>query len=422
MRFAPYLLVSLLVSSQAFGADPLVDCSDAKFQQKNSVKSLMGWADRAEKQATAAAAGSGARKRACDKLVGQRGSAHCQVPDDAAVRAKLESALALCKAEPAPPPPAAKKAAPTTGSAHMQKPLVDCRKKRFRRPNSAKSLLGWSRGAEDEINRNLKQGLDISTPCKRAIDMRGSAHCKEPKDNKIRKALESVMNVCAPKTSKSKPILNCKDPMFSGRKDSPIDDLVRATHRALSSLKDERGDVRLGAVCKNALSYAGSAHCRMPDHKGAKDAVLAAQDKCESEKGARAKARANAIAAERARIAKAKANRKITKFPKATFSGGDRKNLEAQMRKALRAGRVAKSDGELLRVQAMGKWRSGRYTDTKVQYQKIMGTVLWKNGAGDGVCRYTSYNFIRDKSGGKWTPLRFKSFCNGCPEGWTKCP
>lgn len=42
--------------------------------------------------------------------------------------------------------------------------------------------------------------------------------------------------------------------------------------------------------------------------------------------------------------------------------------------------------------------------------------------ADDGVCRFITYNFVSDHAGGNgWTPVRFKSFCTGCPEGDTEC-
>ena len=70
----------------------------------------------------------------------------------------------------------------------------------------------------------------------------------------------------------------------------------------------------------------------------------------------------------------------------------------------------------------MTSWQNGRFSDTKTPYKKITGMVLWHDSDNDGVCRFASYNFIKTTQGGKWGPLKFRAFCNGCAEGWTKCP
>jgi hypothetical protein len=72
-------------------------------------------------------------------------------------------------------------------------------------------------------------------------------------------------------------------------------------------------------------------------------------------------------------------------------------------------------------VQPMGRWQRGRYRGTRVPYQKVTGIVLWWNKDKDGVCRYVSYNYVKEQRGGKWSPLKVKAFCMGCPEGWTRC-
>jgi hypothetical protein len=103
-------------------------------------------------------------------------------------------------------------------------------------------------------------------------------------------------------------------------------------------------------------------------------------------------------------------------FPKSTYTGSDLESLKETMKSALK-GPVAKSASEILDVSVTSDWDYGRYTDTLVEYRKIQGTVLWEDKDGDGVCRYTSYSFIQDKSGNGWGPLRFKAFVNGGPEG-----
>ena len=47
--------------------------------------------------------------------------------------------------------------------------------------------------------------------------------------------------------------------------------------------------------------------------------------------------------------------------------------------------------------------------------------MLWFDKDKDGICRFTTYKFIKDRKGGKWSRLRFKAFCLSCPEGWTRC-
>jgi len=108
-------------------------------------------------------------------------------------------------------------------------------------------------------------------------------------------------------------------------------------------------------------------------------------------------------------------------FPGDTHGGGDTQAVRAAMLKAI-VGPVAKSAGEVLKVSVTSDWKQGMYSDTKRRYRKVSGAVLWRDDDGDGVCRFTTYNFISDQAGGgQWGPLRFKSFCNGCPEGDAPC-
>lgn len=103
-------------------------------------------------------------------------------------------------------------------------------------------------------------------------------------------------------------------------------------------------------------------------------------------------------------------------FPKSTYSGSDLNSVREAMKRAL-VGPVAKSSSEIVDVAVTSGWRSGRYTDSKLEYRKIQGTVLWADSDGDGVLRYTSYSFIQNREGNGWSTLRFKAFVNGGPEG-----
>lgn len=103
-------------------------------------------------------------------------------------------------------------------------------------------------------------------------------------------------------------------------------------------------------------------------------------------------------------------------FPKSTYTGDDVTSVAEDMKRAL-VGPVAKAPGEILDVSVTSDWNYGRYTDTKGEYRKIQGTVLWADNNSDGVCRYTSYSFIQDKVGNGWSTLKFKAFVNGGPEG-----
>ncbi len=109
------------------------------------------------------------------------------------------------------------------------------------------------------------------------------------------------------------------------------------------------------------------------------------------------------------------------KFPEDTYVGKDLEKIRKQMFKAL-VGPVAKSKNEILKVSVTSDWRPGVYTDTKKPYRKINGTVLWHDKDNDGICRFTTINFIADHLGGeKWTPVRYKSFMTS-QAGDTECP
>lgn len=106
-------------------------------------------------------------------------------------------------------------------------------------------------------------------------------------------------------------------------------------------------------------------------------------------------------------------------FPKSSYNGTDLESLRDRMKSAL-VGPVAKSFDEIADVSVTSDWMEGYYTDTKVKYRKIQGTVLWADNDGDGVQRFTSYSFIQTRQGNGWSSLKWKAFVNGGPEGNVK--
>ncbi len=110
------------------------------------------------------------------------------------------------------------------------------------------------------------------------------------------------------------------------------------------------------------------------------------------------------------------------KFPSDNYGEKDLKKVREAMKKAM-VGPVAKSPGEILKVAVTSDWKTGVYSDSKRRYKTITGAILWHDKDGDGSCRFTTYNFVSNHTGGdNWDPLKFKSFCNGCPEGDVDCP
>lgn len=108
-------------------------------------------------------------------------------------------------------------------------------------------------------------------------------------------------------------------------------------------------------------------------------------------------------------------------FPATSYKGGDAAEIAAAMRKSL-VGPVAKRADEIRDVSVTSEWNHRVYTDTKRRFRVISGAVLWADSNDDGVCRYTTYNFVSDEAGAQsWGPLRFHSFCNGCAEGNAEC-
>jgi len=111
--------------------------------------------------------------------------------------------------------------------------------------------------------------------------------------------------------------------------------------------------------------------------------------------------------------------KQLTDFPADNYSDGNVSDIKEQMLKAL-LGSVIKSTSEITGIAVISDWVEGKYSDTKQAYRKINGTVLFADTDDDGISRFTSYVFNSNKVDGNWQPLKFKSFCNGCPEGWTK--
>lgn len=109
------------------------------------------------------------------------------------------------------------------------------------------------------------------------------------------------------------------------------------------------------------------------------------------------------------------------KFPADVYTGSDLARLKEQMADSL-VGPVTKNRAEIKRVAVISKWRHGVYRKTGKSYRMITGAILWADKDGDGVCKYTSYNFISDSLGGdSWTPVRFRSFCTSCPQAEIQC-
>ncbi|RYH07614.1 hypothetical protein [Tropicimonas sp. IMCC6043] len=109
-------------------------------------------------------------------------------------------------------------------------------------------------------------------------------------------------------------------------------------------------------------------------------------------------------------------------FPSDAHEGGDTEALRAQMLQAI-VGPVTKSADEILKIAVTSNWREGVYSDTKRRYRTVSGAVLWRDTDSDGVCRFTTYNFVSDHLGGNdWSPAAFNSFCLSCPEGDVECP
>lgn len=72
--------------------------------------------------------------------------------------------------------------------------LVDCSV--FPTVNTVSSLMSWSNYYHKQIiaaNGIKKPAID---PCNQAIDQRGMAHCKEPGNSKVRKALLETLTLC----------------------------------------------------------------------------------------------------------------------------------------------------------------------------------------------------------------------------------
>lgn len=72
--------------------------------------------------------------------------------------------------------------------------LVDCNV--FPTVNTVASLMSWSNYYHKQIiaaNGIKKPAID---PCNQAIDQRGMAHCKEPGNSKVRKALLETLTLC----------------------------------------------------------------------------------------------------------------------------------------------------------------------------------------------------------------------------------
>jgi len=305
-------------------------------------------------------------------------------------------------------------------------PLVDCSKKEFQRPSSARSLYLWSLRGEKEIARSKSQGVYDERGCKHTLSQRGSAHCKEPGNEEYSAGLARLLKLCeeakSPPKAEQGTLVDCKATRFQ-KPQVEISLLLRWADKSLGALSKLRPHeaFRIKPNCTSALDHAGAAHCKDPNQAEARAAVERVKSRCAEVRAWFAAAEAQEPAAAKQRAVDAKANRKIVKFPASTFKGGGARAISRAMRTALFANRVAKKPGEVLRVQPMGRWQTGRYRGTRVPFKKITGLVLWHDKDKDGVCRFVSYNFVKDRKRNAWSPLRVQSFCMGCLEGWTRC-
>jgi len=327
--------------------------------------------------------------------------------------------------------------APGRAVAQAGTALVDCTKKEFKRDDSAASLYAWSGMAEDEI-KSMRAAGTFDDPhaivkgsskgaeyCKKMISKRGSAWCQEPQNVKYQKSLKRLLALCHVQQATALPArvngVDCSDKKFT-HPSASVDQLLSWVEMSLRSLDglDENEAYRVKPICADAIKYSGTAYCKGQGSPKALQALAKVQAKCQTSQKKFSDDKARAQAANKASIAAARARRKIVAFPKIKYRGADKSGLARAMRRAMLAGHQAKKADELLRVVPAGAWNKGRYKN-KVRFQAIMGIVLWADDDNDGVCRFTSYNFIKDKKGKRWSKLRFRSFCNGCAEGWTKC-
>jgi hypothetical protein len=111
--------------------------------------------------------------------------------------------------------------------------------------------------------------------------------------------------------------------------------------------------------------------------------------------------------------------KQLVDFPEDNYDGSGLSEIKEQMLKAL-MGNVIKSADEVTAIAVISDWKKGVYLDSKQPYRKINGAVLFADTDDDGISRFTSFVFIANKVNGDWKPLKFKAFCNGCPEGWAK--
>ena len=318
-------------------------------------------------------------------------------------------------------------------------PLVDCSSARFQQKNSARSLYLWSREADQKVSAAIADGTfqrksgnpggvsDGAAYCAKMINYRGTAHCKEPANAEYRATLGRLMGLCrraaaAPLANRQQASIDCREPRFQ-RPDVAVPQLLRWTELSLRSLANlgDNETFRIKPICDDAIKHAGTAHCKAPQNPKTQAALDRVRAACAAVRAKHSAAKAKVATDHQASIDAVKARRKLVRFPRSNYRGADSRAIARRMRRAMLGARVAKGANEILRIQPMGSWQSGRYRGTRIPYQRLMGTVLWFDKDNDGVCRYVSYNFVKDKRGGRWSDLRFKSFCNGCPEGWTKC-
>lgn len=76
----------------------LVDCGQEVFKLPNTRRSLMSWSDHYHAQIPTSGGTPARAAYPCQKALAYRGSAHCQAPQDLAIRQALFETLSLCRA------------------------------------------------------------------------------------------------------------------------------------------------------------------------------------------------------------------------------------------------------------------------------------------------------------------------------------
>jgi hypothetical protein len=418
------MLLAMSFAPHTASAESLVDCTNPAYQSSNSAMSLFSWSSPLHDEAVAASNAGNSPSSSCEKLLSQRGAAHCKEPANDMFREALAASLAVCGASDAPaapasPPPSADVATDAPSSGDTTDQLVDCSQPAYQSSSSAPSLYGWSAPLYEDAEISLRRdGVFPTALCEELLAKRGAAHCKDPSNAQFREGLQQSLALC---TRAAAPVVGGVDCAIYRDEEVPHRTLLNWTKNAMHNLSAAPGEA-LSVRCQEVEGYAQRAVCQVPSSTEAQQALSDVRTACAAEVARRNEAAEAAARRHAEWLAKKASERVISSPPQSQFTGGSRAAVEQQMARALIASRIAKRSDDLIRVQAQSGWQTGRFTDTKLQYRKATGIAIWKSQRGDDVCRYTSYNFTQIWSGDGWGTLGFRSFCNGCAEGWMRCP